>query len=149
MKAKTKIKIGLWASVVFLCLRLYKAIRFWSLSSYDYKKGLLIGIIIFSMYIFGIVGKKLKVCQFMLFAWLFIGIINLLVLLNISVADGRWSGSFDNILKSLQQFLYFGAHFGIITVIMWVGCRGLEQMSLENDKHLINNKKIETTSGNR
>ncbi|MHC4656911.1 MAG: hypothetical protein ACYS91_18110 [Planctomycetota bacterium] len=147
MKAKTKMRIGLWASVAFLCLRIYRAIRFWSLLSYEHKKGLLIGIVILSIYIFGIVGKKLKVCQLMLFAWLFIGIINLLVFLNISVADGRWSGNFDNILQSLQEFLYFGAWFGIITLILWVGLRGLQQMVLKDNQ--LKNKLIDTASGNR
>ena len=145
IKAKTQMRIGLWASVAFLGLRIYRAVRFWALLSSEGKKGFLIGIIILSIYIFGIVGKKLKVCQLMFLSWFFIGIINLLVYLNISVADGKWSGSFDNILKSLQEFLYFGAHIGIITLIMWMGIRGLTQMVLEDDEL----KQIKTPSGNR
>jgi hypothetical protein len=147
MKAKTKIRIGLWGTVVFLGLNIYRAIRFWGLLSSEYGKGLLLSTIIFSIYILGIVGKKLKVCQLMLFAWLFIGIINLLVFLNISVADGRWSGNFDNILQSLQEFLYFGAWFGIITLILWVGLRGLQQIVLKDNQ--LKNKLIDTPDGNR
>jgi hypothetical protein len=145
MKAKTQIRIGLWASVAFLGLRIYRAIRFWALLSSEGKKGLLFGIIIFSIYILGIVGKKLKVCQLMFLAWCFVVVLNLLVYLNISVADGNWSGSLDNILKSLQEFLYFGARFGILTLILWMGIRGLTQMALEDNEL----KQIGIPSGNR
>jgi hypothetical protein len=145
MKAKTQMRIGLWVSVALLALRIYRAIRFWALFSSTGKKGLLFGIIIFSIYILGIVGKKLKVCQLIFLAWFFIGIEGLLVLFYLSVEDGRWSGSFENILKSLQEFLYFGARFGIITIILWIGIRGLKQVALEDDQL----KQIKTLNGNR
>jgi len=132
MKAKTQIRIGFWGALVFLGLRVEQAIRFWTSSSPEWRKGWLLGTIIFAIYIFGIVRKKLKVCQWIFLGWCIFMSINLLVLFNISVATGKWSGSLENFIETLWTFLFLGVRFGMFTVIFWMGIRGLKQMAVED-----------------
>ena len=140
MKAKTQVRIGLWGAMAFVALRVSQAFWFWATCSPEYKKGFIFSTIIFAIYIFGIVSKRLKVAWLIFYAWIFFVSLQLIVLFNMLVVSYKWSGSLENILTTLWIFLSLGMRFGILTLVLWIGLRGLTQTMDEENQPKDNQK---------
>lgn len=90
--------------------------------------GMLVSIILFSIYIFGVVRKKLKTTQRVYRTWWVLGLIELSILFIGLPLAGKWAESFEMALMSLLLFLCFALPFGFMTLLLWVGLRGLERI---------------------
>jgi hypothetical protein len=134
MKAKTQVRIGLWGAMAFVALRVSQAFWSWEIYSPEYKKGFIFSTIIFAIYIFGIVSKRLKVAWLIFYAWVFFVSLQLIVLFNMSVVSDKWSGSLENILTTLRIFSSLGVPLGILTLVLWIGLRGLTQIMDEENQ---------------
>jgi hypothetical protein len=128
MKANTQMMFGLWGAMAFIVLRISEAVRFWVSYSTIHRGGLILSIIIFSIYIFGILSKKLIVTQRIYCAWWVFISISLIDIFIGSVAIGKWSGNLENVFTVLWTFLFLVTRFGILTLILWEGLRGLRQI---------------------
>ena len=126
MKPKTQMRIGLWGAIAITVFGVYQFIHQPSLSVEGL--GMLTSLIIFAVYIFGIIRKKHKTVRGAYRFWW----ISMVVLLGIGFIGlflcANWGEWHKSLLMILVIFLCTGVPFGIMTLILWTGLRGLERI---------------------
>ncbi len=139
MKAKTQkdigeVTIGLFATLgvyrLVSVLSLYTSYQLpvWSSCSIPEFVGTLFSTILAIIYVFALRRKRLKVVRKIFRVWWVLGLIELtLVFLPILVA-GKWVESRENFLIAIFILLCLGLPFGLITLLMWTGLKGLKRI---------------------
>lgn len=128
MKPKTQMRIGLFGTIALIVFGICQFIQHLSSDSPVTLLSMLFSIVLFSIYVFGILRKRLKVAQVVYRTWWVLGIISLsIVFIGILVA-GKWSEGFASLLTVLIILACLGLPFGLITLLLWEGLRGLERI---------------------
>jgi len=121
-------RIGLFGTMALIVFGICQFIRHLSSDSPVTLLSMLFSIVLFSIYVFGILRKRLKVTQVVYRTWWVLGIISLsIVFIGILVA-GKWSEGFASLLTVLIILSCLGLPFGLITLLLWEGLRGLERI---------------------
>lgn len=128
MKARTQMRIGLWGTIALLVFGLYQFIRLLPSASLITLLGMLVSIILFTIYIFSIVRKKLKSTQRVYRIWWVLGLVELSILFIGLLVAGKWTENLQATLTVLIIFLCFALPFGFMTLVLWIGLRGLERI---------------------
>jgi heme A synthase len=139
MKPKIQMRIGLWGVISFTVFGVYQFICHLLSDSLPELLGMLTSLIIFVIYIFSIIRKKLKTAQKAFRVW------RLLWVVSLGLMSIGFLGlcSREKLLLVLLILLCCGVFFGILTLIMWMGLRGLERV-IESESR--SNEEITSTT---
>jgi hypothetical protein len=143
MRGRTLMRIGLWGAVLLTCLGIFNLVHLWK-SVYQWPSdlpgtlGILSSLVLFAIYIFGIVRRNLKIVQRVYHIWLITGVAVLFLTLGVFISGGRLPEGHE---LFLVVFLCGALTFTFATLILWTGLRGLRR-SIEAKSEL----RVEETS---
>ena len=140
-RAKAQVYIGEFTAGIMGVLGIYTMIsifsRFtqyqlphWSSNtSFVSLLGNIVTTILSIVYVLAIRKRKLKTVQIVFRIWWVIGTISIgLVFLGIIIA-GKWAQSTEGLITCILIIICISLPFGLITLLWWLGLRGLKQIS--------------------
>jgi hypothetical protein len=138
MKAKTQIRIGLWGAILLTAFGVFDCLYHLpsSFAEILYEMfNYLFTIIILVFYIVSIVRKKLRTTIIAYRIWWISCVVLLWLSAYVSFLEGKWAESFKSFITEVIMILYFILPFGFVTLILWMGIRGLKRMiETENEQ---------------
>ncbi len=135
MKAKTQIRIGLWGTIVFLVLAGYEIWGPLPWFRHFFSLPLQVCIIIFPIYILGIVVRKGWVALVACVSWSGFCIFFIVGQFYIFIAEAK--PDFGPLCRvGMKILLYLGVPWGFVALILWVGFNGLNKMLAAENKSM-------------
>lgn len=126
MKPKTQKNIGLVTAAILFVVGIYKLV-FQVHLRLDLL-GLLEITIFSAIYFLALRARKVRTAQVIYRVWWIIGLIVLSILFLGLLLFGFWRVKLEYFRFDLYLLLYVGVPFGLITLLWWIGLRGLQRI---------------------
>ena len=126
MKPKTQKNIGLVTAAILFIVGIYKLV--FQVHLLLDLLGLLETTIFSAIYFLALRARKVRTAQVIYRGWWIIGLIVLSTLFLGLLLFGFWRVELKYFRFDLYLLLYVGVSFGLITLLWWIGLRGLQRI---------------------